>query len=86
MRSIRCCFATRSWGLGRRRWGSYAPALLADFYPESERNRILTIFYTAIPGGGGDRIPDRRGGGGKVRMAGCRSMFQRFQGLLDRMC
>jgi len=29
----------------------YAPAVLSDFYPESERNRILSIFYVAIPVG-----------------------------------
>jgi MFS family permease len=31
--------------------GIYAPALLADFYPEDQLNRILTVFYTAIPVG-----------------------------------
>jgi MFS family permease len=35
-------------GIGEASLGIYAPALLADFYPERERNRILTIFYTAI--------------------------------------
>ncbi len=38
-------------GIGEASLGIYAPALLADFYPESQRNRILTIFYTAIPVG-----------------------------------
>jgi MFS family permease len=38
-------------GIGEASLGIYAPALLADFYPEPERNRILTIFYTAIPVG-----------------------------------
>ena len=38
-------------GIGEASLGIFAPALLADFYPESERNRILTIFYTAIPVG-----------------------------------
>ena len=38
-------------GIGEASLGIYAPALLADFYPEEERNRILTIFYTAIPVG-----------------------------------
>jgi predicted MFS family arabinose efflux permease len=38
-------------GIGEASLGIYAPALLADFYPERERNRILTIFYTAIPVG-----------------------------------
>jgi MFS family permease len=38
-------------GVGEASLGIYAPALLADFYPEDQRNRILTIFYTAIPVG-----------------------------------
>jgi MFS family permease len=38
-------------GIGEASLGIYAPALLADFYPEGDRNRVLTIFYTAIPVG-----------------------------------
>src|ERR1700722_13041826 len=38
-------------GIGEASLGIYAPALLSDFYPEEERNRVLTIFYTAIPVG-----------------------------------
>jgi len=38
-------------GIGEASLGIFAPALLADFYPEDDRNRILTIFYTAIPVG-----------------------------------
>jgi MFS transporter, Spinster family, sphingosine-1-phosphate transporter len=38
-------------GIGEASLGIYAPALLSDFYPEKDRNRILTIFYTAIPVG-----------------------------------
>jgi MFS family permease len=38
-------------GIGEASLGIYAPSLLADFYPENQRNRILTIFYTAIPVG-----------------------------------
>jgi MFS family permease len=38
-------------GIGEASFGIYAPALLSDFYPEEQRNRILTIFYTAIPVG-----------------------------------
>jgi MFS family permease len=38
-------------GIGEASFGIYAPALLSDFYPEDDRNRILTIFYTAIPVG-----------------------------------
>jgi MFS family permease len=38
-------------GIGEASLGIYAPALLADFYPEEDRNRVLTIFYTAIPVG-----------------------------------
>jgi MFS family permease len=38
-------------GIGEASLGIYAPALLADFFPEEQRNKILTIFYTAIPVG-----------------------------------
>jgi MFS family permease len=38
-------------GIGEASLGIFAPALLADFYPEEQRNRVLTIFYTAIPVG-----------------------------------
>jgi MFS family permease len=38
-------------GVGEATFGIYAPAVLADFYPEHDRNRILSIFYVAIPVG-----------------------------------
>jgi predicted MFS family arabinose efflux permease len=38
-------------GIGEASLGIFAPALIADFYPEEQRNRVLTIFYTAIPVG-----------------------------------
>ena len=38
-------------GIGEASLGIYAPALIADYYPEEQRNRVLTIFYTAIPVG-----------------------------------
>ena len=38
-------------GIGEATFGIFAPAILADFYPERERNRILSIFYVAIPVG-----------------------------------
>jgi MFS family permease len=39
-------------GIGEATFSIYAPALLADFYPESDRNRVLSIFYATIPVGG----------------------------------
>src|SRR5271154_6442371 len=39
-------------GIGEATFSIFAPALLADFYPESERNRVLSIFYVTIPVGG----------------------------------
>lgn len=36
-------------GIGEASFGIFAPAVLADFYPERDRNRILSIFYLAIP-------------------------------------
>ncbi len=39
-------------GIGEATFSIFAPALLADFYPEEDRNRVLTIFYLSIPVGG----------------------------------
>lgn len=38
-------------GIGEATFGIFAPAVLSDFYPERERNRILSVFYIAIPVG-----------------------------------
>jgi len=38
-------------GVGEASFGIFAPAVLSDFYPERDRNRILSIFYLAIPVG-----------------------------------
>lgn len=38
-------------GIGEATFGIFAPAMLADFYPEIDRNRILSVFYIAIPVG-----------------------------------
>lgn len=38
-------------GVGEASFGIFAPALLADFYAESKRNIVLTIFNVAIPVG-----------------------------------
>jgi MFS family permease len=38
-------------GVGEATFTIFAPAVLADFYPERERNRILSAFYLAIPVG-----------------------------------
>jgi MFS family permease len=38
-------------GVGEASFGIFAPAILADFYPEDQRNRVLTIFNVAIPVG-----------------------------------
>jgi len=36
-------------GVGEATFGIFAPTVIADFYPERDRNRILSIFYVAIP-------------------------------------
>lgn len=38
-------------GIGEATFGIFAPAVISDFYPERERNRILSAFYVAIPVG-----------------------------------
>jgi predicted MFS family arabinose efflux permease len=39
-------------GIGEATFSIFAPAMLADFYPEAQRNRVLSIFYVTIPVGG----------------------------------
>jgi MFS transporter, Spinster family, sphingosine-1-phosphate transporter len=36
-------------GVGEAAYATISPPLLSDFYPPSKRNRVLTIFYVAIP-------------------------------------
>ena len=38
-------------GIGEACFGVFAPALLADYFAEDQRNRVLTIFNVAIPVG-----------------------------------
>ena len=44
-------FRHAALGLGEASFGIFAPALLADFYPLEQRNRVLTIFNIAVPVG-----------------------------------
>ncbi len=36
-------------GIGEASFGIFAPALLSDYWPPEQRNRILTMFYLALP-------------------------------------
>jgi len=38
-------------GIGEASFGIYAPALLSDYWPAEQRNRILTYFYLSLPVG-----------------------------------
>ena len=38
-------------GVGEATFGIFAPAVLSDYFPAKDRNRILSIFYLAIPVG-----------------------------------
>ena len=38
-------------GVGEAAYATLSPAFLADYYPAERRNRILTLFYVAIPVG-----------------------------------
>jgi MFS transporter, Spinster family, sphingosine-1-phosphate transporter len=38
-------------GIGEATFGIFAPAVLSDFYSERDRNRVLSLFYIAIPVG-----------------------------------
>jgi MFS family permease len=42
-------FRHAALGIGEACFGIFAPALLADFYAESQRNRVMTIFNIALP-------------------------------------
>jgi len=44
-------FRHAALGVGEASFGIFAPAMLADFYAEDQRNRVLTIFNIAIPVG-----------------------------------
>jgi len=44
-------FRHAALGVGEACFGIFAPALLADFYPESKRNKVMTIFNIALPVG-----------------------------------
>ncbi len=43
--------ARASVGVGEAAYGTIAPSLLADYYPQSRRGRIMAIFFCAIPVG-----------------------------------
>jgi MFS family permease len=38
-------------GVGEAAYATISPAIISDYYPAARRNRILTIFYVAIPVG-----------------------------------
>ena len=44
-------FRHAALGLGEASFGIFAPAILADFYPPDQRNRVLTLFNIAVPVG-----------------------------------
>src|SRR6201995_5541082 len=44
-------FRHAALGIGEACFGVFAPALLADFFAESQRNRAMTIFNIALPMG-----------------------------------
>jgi MFS family permease len=43
--------ARASVGIGEAAYGTIAPSLLADYFPEAQRGRIMAIFFCAIPVG-----------------------------------
>jgi MFS family permease len=52
IRSYETFFARQALvGIGEATFGIFGPAVLSDLYPERERNRILSMFYVAIPVG-----------------------------------
>ena len=43
--------ARASVGVGEAAYGTIAPSLLADYYPQAQRGRVMAIFFCAIPVG-----------------------------------
>src|SRR5271165_5041119 len=43
--------ARASVGVGEAAYGTIAPSLLADYYPQARRGRVMAIFFCAIPVG-----------------------------------
>jgi MFS family permease len=51
-RSFTALFASRAAvGVGEAAYGSIAPALLADYFPDRVRGRVYAVFFAAIPVG-----------------------------------
>jgi MFS transporter, Spinster family, sphingosine-1-phosphate transporter len=44
-------FARALVGVGEGAYATISPSLISDFYPPEKRNRIMTMFYVAIPVG-----------------------------------
>jgi len=66
-------------GIGEATFSIFAPSVLADFYPERDRTRILSIFYLAIPVGAA--LGYLAGGEmGSNWVGGRRSLYARFLG------
>lgn len=44
-------FRHAALGIGEAAFGIFAPAMIADYYAEDQRNRVLTVFNIALPVG-----------------------------------
>ena len=62
-------------GVGEATFGIFAPAVIADFYPERERNRVLSIFYVAIPVGAALFGQARRQEAAQLLSLACTDLF-----------
>ncbi len=50
--SYAALFAARaSVGIGEAAYGTIAPSLLSDYYPQAQRGRVMALFFCAIPVG-----------------------------------
>lgn len=49
-RGFASLFASRAAvGVGEAAYGTISPAMLADYYPKSQRGRVFAVFFSAIP-------------------------------------
>ena len=77
-------FARSAVGIGEASYGTIAPALLADAFPESRRGRVMSVFYSALPVGAaagyiaGGLLDRRFGWRAAFLFAGCPGLLLSF--------
>jgi MFS transporter, Spinster family, sphingosine-1-phosphate transporter len=77
-------FARSAVGIGEASYGTIAPALLSDAFPEARRGRVMSVFYSALPVGAaagyiaGGLLDRRFGWRAAFFLAGCPGLLLAF--------